>query len=156
MNLLLKRTYKGPSYTIGKLYIEGKYFCDTLEDVDRGLASSMPLSIIQSKKIPGKTAIPTGKYKVNLAVKSPKYSKIKYYDQLCGGYVPRIEEVKGYSGILIHCGNTADDTEGCILVGKNKQKGMVLDSKATFERLYTALTRQLMPAEQEQIYIIIE
>lgn len=156
MNLLLKRAYKGSSYTIGKLYIDGKYFCDTLEDVDRGLTSFMPLVLISSKKIPGKTAIPTGKYKVNLDVKSPKYSKIEYYSRLCGGYVPRIEDVKGYSGVLIHCGNTAEDTDGCILVGKNKKKGMVLESKATFEKLYAILTKQTKSSELEQIDIIIE
>lgn len=156
MNLFLKRIYKGSAYTIGKLYIDGKYFCDTLEDVDRGLTNSMPLSVIRSKKISGQTAIPIGKYQVTLAVKSPKYSKIDYYKQLCAGYVPRLEEVKGYSGVLIHCGNTVQDTDGCILVGRNKKKGMVLDSRATFEKLYTALTHQIMADEREPIYITIE
>lgn len=156
MNLLLKRIYKGSAYTIGKLYIDGKYFCDTLEDVDRGLTNSMPLSVIQAKKILGQTAIPVGKYKLNLAVKSPRYSQIEYYKQLCAGYVPRLEEVKGYSGVLIHCGNTAKDTDGCILVGRNKKKGMVLESRATFEKLYTLLTHQIMSDELEPIYITIE
>lgn len=58
MELLVKRTYRGPKYTIGHLYINGKYFCDTIEDVDRGLNINMPLTQIMSIKVKGKTCIP--------------------------------------------------------------------------------------------------
>ncbi len=79
MKILLDRFFKGPKYTVGHLYIDGKYFCDTIEDVDRGLLNSMPLSEIKAKKIPSKTAIPRGTYKITLDVVSPKYSKRDYY-----------------------------------------------------------------------------
>ena len=66
INLRLERIYKGVSYTIGKLYLNGKYFCDTLEDTDRGLKDTMPTEEIEKIKVYGKTAIPTGTYKVDM------------------------------------------------------------------------------------------
>jgi hypothetical protein len=139
MKLLLKRRFKGESYTIGSLYVDGVYFCDTLEDTDRGLTQSMPLSEIRKLKIAGQTAIPTGTYKVVTNVVSPKYSTREAY-RFCGGKVPRLLDVPGYEGVLIHIGNYAKDTEGCILVGENKVKGQVVNSTATFKRLYELMT----------------
>lgn len=124
MELILKRIYKGERYTIGKLYVDGKYFCDTLEDCDRGLRSDMPLSEIKTKKIYGVTAIPTGRYPVILSY-SPRFKKI----------LPRLCNVKGFDGVLIHAGNRPEDTSGCVLVGYNKVKGQVLESRATMEKL---------------------
>ena len=118
MNIIIKRIFKGPDYTIGKLYIDGKYFCDTLEDTVRA----------PGVKIPGKTAIPAGKYKIKLT-ESLRFKKL----------MPRLENVPGFTGVLIHAGNTAEDTEGCILVGKNRVKGKVLDSRETFARLFRLL-----------------
>jgi hypothetical protein len=138
MNLLLKRRFKGESYTIGSLYIDGAYFCDTLEDKDRGLKQSMTLDEIKRLKIAGETAVPTGTYELTLNVVSPKYSTRDAY-RFCGGKVPRLLNVKGYEGILIHIGNYARDTEGCILVGENKVKGQVINSTETFKRLYERL-----------------
>ena len=60
MRLELKRRYLGPSYTIGSLSIDGKYFCDTLEDVDRDLTDAMTEAEIAGKKVKGETAIPKG------------------------------------------------------------------------------------------------
>lgn len=128
IKLLIKRIAKKPNYTIGKLYIDDKYYCDTLEDTDRGLKQTDNLVSIKSHKIYGKTAIPTGEYFINLTY-SPKFKRI----------LPVIQNVKGYEGIRIHSGNTADDTEGCILVGYNTVKGMVVKSKATLERLIKIL-----------------
>lgn len=128
IKLLIKRIAKQPNYTIGKLYIDDKYYCDTLEDTDRGLKQTDSLVSIKTHKIYGKTAIPTGEYYVNLTY-SPKFKRI----------LPVIQNVKGYEGIRIHSGNTADDTEGCILVGYNTVKGMVVKSKATLERLIKIL-----------------
>lgn len=128
IKLRIKRIAKQPNYTIGKLYIDDKYYCDTLEDTDRGLKQSDSLEQIKAKKVYGKTAIPTGEYYVNLTY-SPKFKRI----------LPVIQNVKGYEGIRIHSGNTADDTEGCILVGYNTVKGMVVKSKATLERLIKIL-----------------
>lgn len=128
IKLRIKRIAKQPTYTIGKLYIDDKYYCDTLEDTDRGLKQTDNLVSIKSHKIYGKTAIPTGEYFINLTY-SPKFKRI----------LPVIQNVKGYEGIRIHSGNTADDTEGCILVGYNTVKGMVVKSKATLERLIKIL-----------------
>ena len=138
MKLYLNRHYKGEAYTIGKLYIDGEYFCDTCEDVDRGLTQKTPLNEIKEKKIKHQTAIPTGTYKITLNVQSPKYSQRSQYD-FCKGYLPRLIDVPGYEGILIHIGNKAGDSSGCILVGENKVKGQVINSTTTFKKLYEKL-----------------
>lgn len=141
MELEVRRTYRGPKYTIGHLYIDGKWFCNTLEDPDRGLEQSMTLTEILSKKFKGDTCIPYGKYRVSLDIVSGKYSNIqKYpYTAMAKGKMPRVINVPGFSGILIHAGNTQKDTEGCLLVGENKVKGQVINSQATWKRLYPIL-----------------
>jgi hypothetical protein len=138
MKLKLKRIARRETYTIGHLYIDGERFCDTIEDTDRGLRQDLPLSVNQAKKRRGVTAIPVGRYRVTLGVKSPKYSKKKQYD-FTGGYLPRLVNVPAFDGILIHIGNTAADSEGCILVGRNTKVGMVLESTNTFKDLYARL-----------------
>lgn len=141
MKLEVKRTYRGDKYTIGHLYIDNKYFCDTLEDPDRGLISDMPLSEINKIKVKGDTCIPYGEYVVSLNVRSPKYSNFaKYpYARICSGYMPRVVGVKGFEGILIHPGNSQKDTEGCLLVGRNTVKGRVMNSQETWKNLYNKL-----------------
>jgi hypothetical protein len=138
MKLTLKRVSKNPDYTIGKLHIDGVYFCDTLEDTDRGLQQDMPLEEIHRRKVSGSTAIPTGTYNVAMNVVSPRFSQHEMYQSI-GGKLPRIENVPGYDGVLIHVGNTPKDTEGCILVGQNNQVGMVLNSRTVFFELYEKL-----------------
>jgi hypothetical protein len=138
MNLKLQRRFLGSGYTIGSLYIDGEYFCDTLEDTDRGLRQSMSIAEIRQKKIAGQTAIPTGTYRVTMDTVSPKYSVRQAY-RFCSGKLPRLIDVPGYEGILIHIGNFDSDTEGCILVGENKVKGQVINSTETFRRLYEIL-----------------
>lgn len=152
MRLELRRIAKKDKYTIGHLYIDGKFFCDTLEDPDRGLTSTMSLTEIKLKKIKGDTAIPTGTYKITLDVVSPKYSNFsKYpYVKFCGGKMPRLLNIPGYEGVLIHAGNTQKDTEGCLLVGMNRQVGKVLDSQKTFKELYNKLL-----ADKNNLSIII-
>lgn len=118
-----------PTYCIGKLYIDGVYQCDTIEDTDRGLDDKMDEKDILKKKIKGETAIPTGVYPVYITW-SPKYKKP----------MPLIDKVKGYSGIRIHSGNTSKDTEGCLIVGKNKEVGKVLESRKTYNALFKILT----------------
>lgn len=141
MKLTLIRKYKKKDYCIGELYVDNKFFCDTLEDPDRGLTSTMNLTEIKAKKIKGDTAIPTGTYKITLDIVSPKYSNFsKYpYVKFCGGKMPRLLNIPGYEGVLIHAGNTQKDTEGCLLVGMNRQIGKVLDSQKTFKKLYDKL-----------------
>lgn len=129
MRLALIRIANKPTYTIGKLYIDGVYFSDVLEDTDRGLDDSMSVDEILKKKIKDNTAIPTGIYPVKITY-SPKYKKL----------MPLVDNVKGYSGIRIHSGNTHKDTSGCLLVGKNKEVGKVLESRKTFNALYKILT----------------
>lgn len=131
MNLELKRIFKGKDYTIGRLFIDGKYFCDTLEDPVRQLDSA-------DDKIYSKTAIPTGKYKISMSIVSPKYSIRKSYNW-CGGRLPRLIDVPFFEGILIHSGNTPDHTAGCILVGENKIKGQVINSMNTLKNLWVKL-----------------
>lgn len=139
MKLTLKRIAKRDTYTIGRLYINGEYFCDTLEDKDRGLKQSMSLSEIKAKKVYGKTAIPAGEYEITLHTISPKYSKKPWFVKFCGAKMPRILNIPGYNGVLIHEGNSDKDTCGCVLVGKNTVVGKVLESKNTFAKLYPIL-----------------
>jgi len=139
MLITVKRIYTCSTYTISKVYADGQYVCDALEDADRMLDDSMSEAEILKRKVKGKTAIPTGKYRVLMDVISYKYSNSSYFKRICGCKLPRLYNVKGFSGILIHTGNTAEDTEGCLLVGYNKEKGKVLDSKKAFEKLYPML-----------------
>lgn len=153
MELKVKRIAKQNGYTIGRLFIDGKYFADTLEDTDRGLDSNMPLDILKRKKLAHITAIPTGRYQVAMNVVSPRMSRSNFYKQYGGGRVPRLLNVPAYEGVLIHCGNTAKDTDGCILVGKNTKVGMILESRQTYANLYPLL--EATAKKEEKIWITI-
>lgn len=128
MNITLNRIAKKSKYTIGKLYIDGEYFCDTIEDTDRGLTQTMTDTQIKSKKVYGQTAIPTGTYRIIIS-----YSN-KFKRQM-----PLLLNVPGFLGIRIHSGNTEKDTEGCLIVGKNKVVGKVIESKDTYNKLFSIL-----------------
>lgn len=143
MKLRVKRAYKGLDYTIGRLYINDEYFCDVLEDADRGLSDDMDLDMIQSLKKPSITAIPTGTYKV-LITYSPRFKS----------RMPILMNVKGFDGIRIHSGNTNRDTSGCLLVGENKEKGKVLNSKITYTKLFNIINDAL--ENNEDVTITIE
>ena len=140
MEILVKRIAKKPKYTIGKMYIDGQYICDTLEDADRGLNQNMSLKEINNKKVYGETAVPTGTYKVDMNTVSPKF-KSRIWAKPYGGKLPRLVLVPGYDGVLIHPGNKAEDTLGCILVGENKAVGQVLNSQVTFKKIMSILTK---------------
>jgi hypothetical protein len=144
MKLTLQRRFRGEDYTIGSLYVNGEYFCDTLEDVDRGLTQSMSLEEIKQIKIPHETAIPTGEYKVTVNL-SPAKKRM----------LPRLLDVPGFSGILIHRGNTKSDSSGCILVGENKVKGKVINSTQYEKRLVEILTQAQEREEEISIEIIL-
>ena len=150
--MLLKRIAKKDAYTIGKLYIGGEYFCDTLEDKDRGLNAALPLEKLKAMKEYGKTAIPVGVYKVALNTVSERFRN-KSWARPYGGRLPRLLNVPAYEGVLIHVGNTSEDTSGCILVGENKAAGKVLNSTATFNRLMKVL--QPYAEKEEAVYIQI-
>lgn len=136
MRIKVKRIARREFYTIGRLYLDGQYFCDTVEDRDRGLLASMSPEEIARLKVYGETAIPAGGYRVIMAF-SPKFNG--RYPFLRKGLMPAILDVPGYSGVLIHPGNTSNDSLGCVLVGKNKVVGKVVESRATFEKLYGIL-----------------
>ena len=125
MKIEVYRKYRKNGYTIGLLYVNGKFVCNTLEDTDRGLTSEMTKEQIAAIKVKGKTAIPTGSYPVIMSY-SPRFKK--QMPLLCG--------VKGFEGIRIHSGNTAADTEGCILCGKNTEVGKVTNSKFWTNAVY--------------------
>lgn len=109
MKLKLDRKYKKSDYTIGKLYVNGEYFCDTLEDTDRGLSDDMTEDEISAAKVKGSTAIPTGTYDVTLDVMSPKYKSRGTQYSTIDYKLPRLLNVKCFDGILIHC--LTSDTE---------------------------------------------
>lgn len=116
MKLRVERLWKKPAYTVGRLFVDGKLFCNTLEDTVRDLSNE--------KKVYGKTAIPYGEYKV-IYNWSPKF----------GRNLPRLLNVPAFEGILIHPGNTADDSAGCILVGRNTEVGRLTESRYTSDKL---------------------
>ena len=143
MELKVHRRFKGESYTIGTMYLDGLRFCDTLEDTDRGLRADMPLSEIKAKKKYGITAIPTGRYKIKMSYWA-KYRN--YYPELCN--------VPGFTSILIHGGKNASATLGCVLVGENKIKGGLINSCD-----YMAALRPLIDATikaGKEVWITVE
>lgn len=142
MKLILKRVARRPTYTIGKLYIDDKYFCDTLEDTDRRLNQSISLSDIRRIKVQNRTAIPIGTYKI-IVNRSPKFKRL----------LPRLLDVPGFDGILIHRGNTDKDTSGCILVGENKIVGKVINSTNYELSLVKTLTEVQNKGESIEIEI---
>ena len=117
----LKRIAKRKDYTIGQLYVDGTYLCDTLEPTWRNLAQG-------ARKLKGRTAIPEGRYPV-VVTHSPRFD----------AWLPLLVGVPGFTGIRIHAGNTAADTEGCILVGQNLKRGQVLNSRICLHRLMQLL-----------------
>ena len=146
MKLQLLRTDFFDDATIGELYIDDVFFCYTCEDVDKGLHNGMTLGDIKDKKEMHKTAIPyTTKepYNVVTNIQSPKYSNFEKYKwaKVCNGYLPRLTNVVGYDGVLIHVGNTANDTSGCILVGYKKNDKTIAESTRAFTDLCTVLNK---------------
>ncbi len=143
MKLLLKRRFLGDAYTIGTLFIDEARFSDTLEDAVRDLNKDGDLNDAGEGKVYGETAIPYGTYDV-VVNRSPKF----------GRDLPRLLNVPHFEGILIHRGNTAKDSAGCILVGENKAKGKVLNS-TTYETRIVELCKAAI-ARGENITITIE
>lgn len=153
IELVTERAWPKEKYTIGKFFVNNKRLCESLEDTDRGLLDSMPATEILYKKVYGKTAIPKGEYEVRLT-ESPRFAT-RSWCRMFGGLVPEICNVKCYSGVRIHPANRAEELLGCIAIGANRQKGMVLDSV----KWYTTLMRDyLLPAHRrgEKITITIE
>ena len=153
MKLLIDRKWPKSTYTIGRLYIDGIFYCNTLEDADRGLKQSDCLDYIKSRKVAGETAIPKGVYGVTMNVTSPKYAGVTWYWQFCRGKMPRLLNVPGFDGILIHPGSDALSTKGCVLVGKNTKVGKLTESKATFQQIYKLMKAAADKGEEITIEI---
>lgn len=151
MEILVKRIAKKDTYTIGRMFINKKYECDVLEDTDRGLRQNMSLNEIKFKKVYGETAIPTGTYEIDMNIISPKF-KDRSWAKPYGGKLPRLLNVPGFDGVLMHVGNTAKDSLGCLLLGENKIVGRIVNSVATFHRIMQIL----LSAKNEKITITIE
>ena len=115
--LVLQRKYFKPTYTIGNLFIDGIWFCNTLEDTVR-----------TGEKIPGQTAIPAGTYKVFMGY-SPRFGRL----------LPTLKDVPDFTHILIHPGNDESNTEGCILVGRNTEIGHLTESRMYSDKLNEVL-----------------
>ena len=158
MTITLKRIYKKGAFTLGALQIQtesnreflmNRYFCDTLEP--------HAIDWRREEKIAGKTAIPTGRYKVVMSYSSTYKRRMPY-----------LLNVPHFTGIMIHTGNTADDTRGCILVGKavRPQKpeeesstgkatviGRLTDSRVTFNKLYEIIKEAMKKGETVEIVV---
>lgn len=147
MEILLKRIARRDTYTIGHLYIDGTYFCDTCEDADR-LFFGKP-------KVMHETAIPCGRYEITQEVRSPRFGEKSPYKEVCKGYVPRLQNVPQFDGVLIHVGNSDKDSSGCILLGKNKQAGKVVDSRIVWTSF---MQKYMLPAKKrkERVFITIQ
>ena len=144
MEVLIDRAWKKEGYTISRLYVNGELFgCNTLEDTDRGLSQDMHLEEIKNKKVYGKTAIPIGSYEC-VYTYSNRFKKM----------LPLLKDVPGFDGIRIHSGNSAKDTEGCILVGLNLKKGMVLNSREWTNKLVSKMKEAWN--RKERVIIVIK
>ena len=143
MNLVLRRVALKPTYTIGKLSVDNVYECDTLEDTVRDINKDGDLNDAGEGKVYGETAIPYGIYNVTITY-SNRFKKD----------LPLIENVPGFEGIRIHPGNTAVDTHGCLLVGKNKSVGSISESVVTFKALYAKIKAAFDSGEKITLTIL--
>jgi len=131
MELLLKRTTRTDKSTIGELFVNGVFECYTLEDIEREV------------KIKGQTAIPKGVYKVGVSM-SNRFKR----------EMPILFDVKGFEGVRIHSGNTAEQTEGCILVGQTKSFNMISGSRLAYSELFEKIKEVV--SQKKQVILTIQ
>ena len=143
MKLLLKRIYFSPTYTIGKLFIDGKYFADSIEDVNRDLNKDGDLLDSGESKVYAQTCIPFGTYDV-IVNRSPKMKRD----------LPRLLNVPHFEGILIHRGSSERSSAGCIIIGENKVVGKVINSVKYEDALVAVLKHAQNSGEKITIEII--
>lgn len=157
MNILVDRTNITDKFTEGKLYINNEYFCDTLENPDRGLYQGMPVAQIKQIKVPKETAIPAGTYSVNLNIQTA-YSnashRLWYKQTAMKGIMPMIMNIPGFAGILIHYGTSTAWTEGCLLVGVKSSDGHLKADKSTIYKLYEIFAA--VKSRNEKVTITIQ
>lgn len=143
INLKLERLYFKPDYTVGKLYVAEMYLCDTLEDQSRDYNKDGDLDESGEEKVFAHTAIPFGRYRI-IVKRSPKFRRD----------LPRILNVNNFTDILIHAGNTAEDSAGCILVGENKIKGCLVRSRFWETKLVEALKAYIVYGHEIYINVV--
>ncbi len=143
MKLKLKRIYFSPTYTIGKLYIDNVFFCDTIEDVNRDLNKDGDITDTGEGKVYAETCIPFGTYSV-IVNRSPKLRRD----------LPRLLNVPSFDGILIHRGTSQKSSAGCIIVGENKIVGKVVNGAKYENDLVVALKKAQNNKEKITITII--
>ena len=137
MEIKLIRKYYQAKYTIGRLYVNNRFFSDCLEPPSLHLTERSALGTILIAKYKGYRAIPTGRYRI-LITRSRRF----------GRWLPLLLNVKGFEGIRIHAGNKPDDTRGCILLGFNRRKGYVLDSTRCVLTLVKMMTEAIAKGEK--------
>lgn len=153
LELKLERIATNLSYTVGHLYVNDEYFCDVIENPDRGLRQEMGQNAILEKKKEGKAAIPIGRYKIAMDVKSPKFSQIAYYKSFCDGMVPRLVGIPGFEGILMVVGSDVTSSGGSLVLGYNRVRAKVVDSQTLWEKL---MKQHLLPAKDAGVPIWIK
>ncbi len=148
MEITIDRRYKRDTYTVSRVYVDGErwgdgfHWCSALEDTDRGLFQGMKQSEITRRKVYGKTAIPSGMYDV-IITHSPRFGKP----------LPLVVGVPGFAGVRIHPGNTAEDTDGCILLGENSVKGRVMNSRYWCMRMQGLIQNALKRGEKVTLLV---
>lgn len=152
MKLTLQRKYPKSNYTIGNLYIDGVFFCNTIEDKVRDLNKDGDLNDAGERKVYGQTAIPYGIYEIDMDTVSPKF-KNRDWAKKYGGVVPRLLNVPHFEGVLIHPLNKAEESLGCIGCGRNTIKGQVTQATNTH---YKLMDDYLLPAHKRGEKITLE
>ena len=140
MEIKLIRKYYKTRYTLGRLYVNNRFFSDTLEPPSKHLTERCSTATIQKAKNEGFRAIPAGRYRI-LITRSRRF----------GRWLPLLLNVKGFEGIRIHAGNKPEDTRGCILLGFNRRKGYVLDSTRCVLTLVKMMTEAI--AKGEKVFV---
>lgn len=143
MDFKLKRFAFKADYTIGRLFCNGDYICDTMEPRSAGLSERSSEARIKAEKEKGKVAIPKGRYKVVMAI-SRRFHRM----------MPYVKDVPGFEGIMIHPGNYPKDTQGCILPGWNRMKGMVCGSRSAMEKLFDLISEAIHAGEETTLEIM--
>lgn len=129
LQVLLTRNWRKDTYTIGRIYTNGNFFCNSLEDKDRGLMQGMPLETLKKMKVQDQTAIPVGTYRLRVTM-SPRFKR----------ELVEVVDVPAFTGIRFHRGVNENHTSGCVLTGMNKIKGGLVDG-AKYEEEFTKMVK---------------
>ena len=131
--------HQGAPATIGQLFADGIKLCDTLEPQPFKFIGKISADSVRKAKQVGPIAIPPSRYRIRMDIQSPQYYRSMWMRAICGAFVPRLMNVPGFTGILIHPGNSVEDTTGCILVGVHDALGHISSSRDMFVRVFSVL-----------------